>query len=377
MAYLQKQITLKHVVINNQKMIGLRFYPDKVIHALVKELPGIGWSTEYNMACMLNNNKNTDLIFTKFKGVAWVNCKYFFANKPINEGESLPDINRYRNRKLDRNYIACPESYLQKLELRKYSNSTVKIYIGCFEKFINYYSNKKLITLDENDIRLYLQELVRLKKSDSYLNLMINSIKFYYETVLEMPNRFYRIERPRKKEKLPEVLSKKEVTQMISVTSNIKHKCILSLLYSSGLRRGELLNLKIAHVESNRMAIKVVNGKGGKDRYTVLGKQVLINLRKYFTACRPYIYLFEGRKGEKYSESSVVNIVKRAAKRCKIQKRVTPHILRHSFATHLLEQGTDLRYIQTLLGHSSTKTTEIYTHVAITNYSNIKNLLDL
>ncbi len=377
MTYLQKQITLKHVIINNQKMMGLRFYPDKVIQALIKELPGIGWSTEYNMACMLNNNKNIGLVFTKFKGVAWINCKYFFTNKPINIGGSQPNVNWYRNRELDKNYKACPEPYLQKLELRKYSNSTVKIYIGYFEKFINYYSNKELITLNENDIRGYLQELVRLKKSDSYLNLMINSIKFYYETVLEMPNRFYMVERPRKQKKLPEVLSKSEIVQMINVTCNIKHKCILSLLYSSGLRRGELLNLKVKDVESKRMALRVVNGKGGKDRYTVLGAQVLINLRKYYIACRPLIYLFEGRQGEKYSESSVVNIVKRAAKRSRIKKKVTPHILRHSFATHLLEQGTDLRYIQTLLGHSSTKTTEIYTHVAVTSYKNIKNLLDL
>jgi len=377
MAFLQKQITLKHFVINNNKMIGLKFYPDKVIQTLIKELPGIGWSKKYKMVCIANNKKNLNHIFNKFSGVAWVNCKYFLTNKPINEGGSPPDINWYRKRKLPANYRVCPESFLQKLELRKYATSTAKTYIGCFENFIKYYNTRELISLDEGDIRAYLQKLVQLKKSDSYINQMINSIKFYYEVVLEMPNRFYNIERPRKKEKLPEVLSKKEVIQMIKVTSNIKHKCIISLLYSSGLRRGELLSLKIKDVDSNRMALKVVNGKGGKDRYTVLGKQVLINLRKYFIACRPYMYLFEGREGEKYSESSVVNIVKKAAKWSKITKNVTPHTLRHSFATHLLEQGTDLRYIQTLLGHSSTKTTEIYTHVAVTNYSNIKNLLDL
>lgn len=377
MSFLRKQITLEHLIVTNQKMIGLKFYPDKVIQALVKELPEIVWSTKYNMVCMPNSKKNIALIFNKFKGVAWINCKYFFIDKPINIGSYRPDVNWYRNRKIDKSYKTCPESYLQKLELRKYANSTVKIYIGCFEKFINYYHKKELITIDENDVRRYLQELVRLKKSDSYLNLMINSIKFYYEIVMEMPNRFYMVERPRKQEKLPEVLSKKEIIQMISITSNIKHKCILSLLYSSGLRRGELINLKIKHIESNRMALKVVNGKGGKDRYTILGTQMLIILRNYFIAYRPSIYLFEGRKGEKYSESSVVNIVKRAAKLSKIEKRVTPHTLRHSFATHLLEQGTDLRYIQTLLGHSSTKTTEIYTHVAVKDYSSIQNLLDL
>ncbi len=357
-------------------MIGLKFYPDKVIHALIKEIPDLAWSKQFNMAMVPNQKSNLNLIFSKFKGVAWINCAYFFPNRPIPQGCQTPDVNWYRKRTLAINYRACPEEYLQKLELRRYANNTVRTYVGCFEKFINRFSNKKLIQVDENDIRTYLQELIWKKLSDSYINQMINSIKFYYEAVLGMPNRFYSIERPRKQERLPEVLSKGEVLRMIDSNPNIKHKCIVALLYSAGLRRNELINLKTTDINSERMVINVRQGKGRKDSMTILSKQLLTDLRLYYKLYKPTQYLFQGQQREQYSGTSVAKVVRRAAQRAGIQRRVTPHMLRHSFATHLLEAGTDLRYIQVLLGHSSSKTTEIYTHVAISNFSQIKNPLD-
>jgi len=206
---------------------------------------------------------------------------------------------------------------------------------------------------------------------------MINSIKFYYEVVEEMPNRFYSIERPRKKDPLPKVISAEEVQVMIQCTTNIKHRCIISLFYSSGLRRQELLDLKINDIDNKRMVINVINGKGGKDRITLLSPGVLKDLRSYFKEYRPKTYLFEGENGGQYSETSVSKIVTKARCAAKIQKKVTPHILRHSFATHLLENGTDLRTIQVLLGHSSSKTTEVYTEVAINHIKTIKSPIDL
>ena len=377
MELLSKQIALKHLVIDNQRLIGLKFYPDKVIHALIKNLPNTAWSTKFSMVCMPYSKQNVNLIFTAFKSIAWLNCSSFFSNKPMKEGQEAPDVNAYRNRILTNDYRACPESYLQKLELKKYANNTVKTYISCFEQFINHLKDKELISIDENDIRLYLQELVQLKKSDSYINQMINSIKFYYEIVLGMPNRFYSIERPRKQERLPEILAKEEVIGIINSTANIKHKCIISLLYSAGLRRSELINLKLDDINSKRMLIKINQGKGRKDRMTLLSETLLIELRKYFKLYKPKTYLFEGPQSEKYSSSSVAKIVSRAARKAGINKHITPHMLRHSFATHLLEAGTDLRYIQVLLGHSSSKTTEIYTQVAVNTFSKIINPLDL
>ena len=159
---------------------------------------------------------------------------------------------------------------------------------------------------------------------------------------------------------------------MINQPQNIKHKCIISLLYSSGLRRAELINLKITDIDSERMVIRVHQGKGKKDRLTLLGESVLRDLRIYYKKWNPKTHLFEGSADRKYSETSILKIVKRAAINADIKKKVSPHTLRHSFATHLLEEGTDIRYIQSLLDHNSTKTTEIYTHVATKSFQTIK-----
>ena len=202
-------------------------------------------------------------------------------------------------------------------------------------------------------------------------------MRFYYEIVLGMPNRLYRIERPRVKKKLPIVLSKEDVLKMIESTSNLKHRCIISLLYSAGLRRSELLNLKLSDIDSSRMLIHIEDAKGNKDRYTLLSKKALIDLRSYYKIWKPSDYLFESPKKSKYSANSVGKVVSNAAQKARIRKHVSAHTLRHSFATHLLEAGTDLRYIQLLLGHNSTKTTEIYTHVAKSSFDSIKNPLDL
>lgn len=373
---LKRHITLKHLLIQEKQCIGLQFNSDKVIQALVKELPTPKWSNEFNMAYIMNTKSNLNLIFEKFRGVAWVNCNYFFQDRILHNTNDVLNVDWFRKRSIKQDFRPCPEEYLQKLELKKYSNSTVKSYVHSFEVFINYYKNIELLSLNENDIRKYLQKLIQEKRSNSYINIAINSIKFYYEIVLGMPNRFYSIERPRKEFKLPKVLSKEEILSMIDHTNNIKHRCIVSLLYSSGLRRSELLHLKMTDIDSKRMVIKIEQAKGNKDRYTVLNQRVLEDLRIYYRVYNPKVYLFEGPiSGKKYSHSSVLKIVVGAAERAGIGKRVSPHILRHSFATHLLESGVDLRYIQLLLGHNSTKTTEIYTHVATNTFMDIKDLL--
>ncbi len=373
---LNKHITLKHLFIKEKQCIGLQFNADKVIQALIKELPNPKWSKEFNMVYIINNKSNINLVFEKFEGVAWVNCNYFFKDKKLNSDNKNTDVSWFRNRPIKKHFRACPDEFLQKLELKKYSNSTVKNYVHSFEKFINYYKERELFSINENDIRIYLKKLVNEDRSNSYINMSINAIKLYYEMVLGMPNRFYSIERPRKESKLPKVLSKEEIIAIINLTNNIKHKCIISLLYSSGLRRNELLQLKIKDIDSKRMVIRVEQAKGNKDRYTVLNKSVLEDLRKYFKIYRPKTYLFESPiSGNPYSSSSVLQIVVKSAKNAGIKQRVTPHMLRHSFATHLLESGTDIRYIQLLLGHNSTKTTEIYTHVATSSFTEIKDLL--
>lgn len=373
---LQKFVQLRHLLINDEKKIGIKFYTDKVIQLVIKSLNKPKWSNKHNMAYVVNNKANLQDIFLKFKGIAWVDCKYFYDNRPINNLNGKLNLDNYRKLIKEKGYKKCPEEYLKKLELKQYTLNTAKVYIPMFEKFINHYKEMELIELNENHIREYLLILIKEGRSSSYQNQMLNSIKFYYEIVLGMSNRFYEIERPRKNKTLPTVISKEEVLLMINMTNNIKHKCILGLLYGSGLRRSELLNLKIEDINSKRMVIHLKNAKGNKDRLTLLSKNVLVDLRQYYSKYKPKEFLFEGKFGRKYSESSVAIIVKTARKNANISIKVTPHVLRHCFATHLLEAGTDLRYIQVLLGHNSTKTTEIYTHVAINNIKSIISPLD-
>lgn len=369
-------ITLKHLLIDNKKCIGLQFYSHKVVDALVEELPEVAWSNTFQMNYIPYSKGNVDKIFKAFKGIAWINGNYFFGIDRSKKVDEETDISWFKVRHRAKDYKTCPENYLQKLQIKKYSNNTIKNYVSCFEKFINHFKNKDINDLDENDVRTYISFLVDTERSNPYINQSINSIKFYYEVVMGMPNRFYSIERPRREKKLPVVLSKEQVKLVINSSNNIKHKCIISLLYSAGLRRSELVNLKLTDIDSQRMLIRVQAAKGKKDRYTILSERTLLDLREYYKEWRPKEFLFEGQFGGQYNSNSVGKLVSAAGYKAGIRKRVTPHMLRHSFATHLLEAGTDLRHIQLLLGHNSTKTTEIYTHVATSSFSDIKNPLD-
>lgn len=366
-----QKITLKHLMLEQKPYIGLQFYPNKVLNALIKTLPDLKWSADYNMAYIPNNEKNVKMIFDTFRGVAWVNGNYFFSNKPIRSDNQivLPhEINKIKQR--------VPDTFIDKLVLKRYAKNTIRVYCSMFSKFMEYYEGRDINELLEFEIREYIKFLMSQNKSDSYILQTINSIKFYYEVVLQMPNRFYDIERPAKKEKLPQVISKDAIVRMIIMTENLKHKCIISLLYSAGLRRSELLNLRIKDIDSERMVIRINHGKGGKDRYTTLSQFTLKILDDYYKDYNPREFVIEGLQSRPYSAESVVKVVAAAAKRAAIAQKVTPHMLRHSFATHLLEDGVDLRKIQVLLGHNSIKTTEVYTHIASNYQVNIKNPLD-
>lgn len=269
------------------------------------------------------------------------------------------------------------EKYRDILIQKRYSKNTEKVYINYFTDFCRKFGPGNIDDLSKEKINAYISELIRERNiSASQQNQRINAIKFYYEKVLGREKEYYELHRPHKEQKLPKVLSKNEVKKILSVCENIKHKSILMLIYSAGLRRSELINLKITDIDSERMVINIRGGKGKKDRISLLSDHMLVLLRNYYRAYRPKDYLFEGQNGGKYSPTSIANILKKASLKAGIRKKVTPHILRHSFATHLLEQGTDLRYIQELLGHNSSKTTEVYTHVSKKAIDQIKNPVD-
>ena len=294
-----------------------------------------------------------------------------YVYEVISKTEGTPRLPKHAN------YLRCPKEYTEKLKELRYSVNTLNVYTDLFEEFINYYPNKPAQDITEEEIIAFLRYLVNERKiSTSYQNQSINSIKFYYERVLGGKRKIYLIERPRKEIFLPEVLSEEEVAAILKTITNIKHKALIMTIYSGGLRISELINLKVKDIDSDRMQIRVQQSKGKKDRYTLLSQKTLLILRQYFKEYKPKEWLFEGEGDGEYSQKAIQNILKRAVLKAGIKKRITVHSLRHSFATHLLENGTDLRYIQNLLGHSNSKTTEIYTHITTKGFDQIKNPLD-
>ncbi|MFH1007671.1 MAG: site-specific integrase, partial [Candidatus Latescibacterota bacterium] len=243
--------------------------------------------------------------------------------------------------------------YKNRLIQKRYSSNTQNIYCKYFRDFSEYFNNEKLEEITFEQINTYILELIQTRNiSTSQQNQRINAIKFYYEKILGRDKQYYALHRPKKEHKLPKVLSKNEVKKILNSCNNIKHRSILMLIYSAGLRRSELIDMKIVNIDSERMVINIIGAKGKKDRISLLSENMLQLLRSYYKEFKPEKYLFEGSKGGKYSPTSVANILKNASLKAGVNKTVTPHMLRHSFATHLLEQGTDLRIIQKLLGHS-------------------------
>ncbi|MCG2759993.1 MAG: site-specific integrase [Candidatus Delongbacteria bacterium] len=266
--------------------------------------------------------------------------------------------------------------YNRLLRLKNYSLNTINSYGHCFEKFLNNFKGKEIDKLTKEDITDFLYQEYQKGLSYGYQNQIINAIKFYYEKVLGKNKDFYNLPRAKRPQKLPTVLSEEEVINLISKTTNLKHKCVLYLIYSAGLRISEAVRMKISDIDSSRNIISVKGSKGKKDRTTLLSQKLLTLLREYYIKYRPKEYLFEGESGNQYSVKSIQNTFNKALERSGIRKKATVHSLRHSFATHLLEHGTNLRYIQELLGHESSKTTEIYTHITKKGMYNIISPLD-
>ena len=350
----------------HNRVLKLYFIYNQAVIEAIKQLPLCRWNGTENCWTLPYSEPSVKSIreFAVANGLEWI-------YREEQKQKVLPP-NRSQAK-----LRANPETYLAKLRELRYSTNTIDSYTFMFKEFINYYPDKELGDITEEEIVGYLQYLVTERKiSTSYQNQAINAIKFYYERVLGGRRKVYLIERPREEKFLPEVLSQEEVTALLNAIDNLKHKAVLMTIYSGGLRISELINLKIKDIDSNRMQIRIEQGKGKKDRYTLLGQKTLEVLRSYVKQYQPREWLFEGVNYGPFSETSIKKALKTALEKTKITKHVTPHTLRHSFATHLLESGTDLRYIQSLLGHQSTKTTEIYTHITVKGFDQIKNPLD-
>jgi len=258
------------------------------------------------------------------------------------------------------NISAHIDFFKQEMKRRNYADTTIKNYISCVELFFSKSKSDHPKNIHEKEIRDYLNTF----SEPNTQRAVHGAIKKYYEVCLNQKNKFKYIPYCRKDKKLPIVLSVDEIQKMFNVCENKKHKAILALLYSCSFRVSELLNLKWSHIDRSRMIINVIQAKGNKDRQVSLNNHLISILEGYYREYKSKEYVFNGQDSLQYSEKSVNNVLKQLAEKAKIKKRIYAHLIRHCSATHMLEMGTDINLIQCLLGHSSVKTTAIYTHIS-------------
>lgn len=285
--------------------------------------------------------------------------------------------NEVRNRNLSEKALNNIELLRRYLEDKRYSKRTSEAYLSNLELFFKYFHEKDPDDIDGEDINQFIDDhILRLGYSASYQNIIISAIKIFYFISGSRRISSDSLSRPRRSRALPKVFSKEEVMDIFNATRNSKHKLMLWLIYSCGLRRGEVTNIKLTDLDTDRGVLHIREGKGNIDRMVPVPKKVWDKIKDYLKSYEPDTYLFEGQSGGKYSVESVYSVFKQSLKRAGIQKDVGVHSLRHSYATHLHESGLDIRYIQELLGHKSSRTTEIYTHVSRRNLFAIRSPIE-
>ena len=301
----------------------------------------------------------------------------FTPGPDLPERIEMPPRTPYTPKFVPARYEAAVTALEQVLLLKRYSHNTIKTYTKAFRQYILFYNDRKPSSLGRADIDAFIVHQIKTKNiSESHQNQILSAIKMFYEAVLGQREKVRDLIRPKTPLKLPHVLTESEVERLFRASGNPKHKCILMLIYSGGLRLGELIRLRLDDLEPDAGRIFVYGGKGKKDRCTILSPKVWQQLQEYIAVFRPVEWVFEGQDGGAYSARSVQKIFTQARIKSGINPYSSVHTLRHSFATHLLETGVDLRYIQDLLGHESSKTTEIYTHITRVGWQRVQSPLD-
>ncbi len=361
-------IKIDTVKYKGKNCLSLKFSYNNNLQTLLKELDQPSWSASLKVWLVNDTPENRKKLKVLFKGLA-----------KFEAGDNL---------KIKAHHLTMPyltetatesvKNYEQWLRSRRYSENTVKTYTDALKVFLKHFFHKPINEINNKDLIAFNNDVIlRNNLSASWQNQIVNAIKLYFLEIENKAMDINLIHRPKKPKLLPNVLSKEEIKMILNCHSNIKHKAMLSLIYSCGLRRSELLNLKPTDIDSKRKIIIIRQAKNQKDRIAPLSEKILLLLRAYYQFYKPKTWLFEGHnESEKYNERSLANVLKQALEKCHITKPVSLHWLRHSYATHLLEAGTDLRYIQEILGHKSSKTTEIYTHVSTKSIQQIKSPFD-
>lgn len=355
-----KTIKLDKAIHRGEEVVLIQFPYDNKLGEEAKKIKNIRWSKSLKAWHVPYSIAVLNEIKTIFDSISIIDAqalketiakeKSLIANKKELSVETLKQIEKFKSWMLS----------------RRYSESTIGTYTDALKTFLKFYHTKAVSDINNDDVIEFNNKYILANKlSASFQNQVVNAIKLFFRTMQNTNMNTQLIHRPKKPRLLPNVLSKEEIKSLLTAQGNVKHKTMLSLIYSCGLRRAELLNLKIMDIDFNRRLVIIRQSKGRKDRIAPLSDKISEMLKEYMLSYKPNMWLFEGQdKHSKYDENSLAAVLKQALQKCGIKKPVTLHWLRHSYATHLLENGTDLRYIQEILGHSRSTTTEIYTHVS-------------
>jgi integrase/recombinase XerD len=367
-----KTIQIQEGVVNNRRRLLVIFSYDAAVISLIRAIPGARWEPGLRCWHVAITQMNVNHLINLFQDRT-------IYDLTIHENVTTQRVAGKASTRilqpLGKEEVDKIESFRRWMRFRRYSESTIKTYMEMTITFLRFIKPKNADDEVDNDLQRFTNEYILPKKlSFSYQNQMINALKLFYAEIIKHDLKVDQVRRPRSEHKLPNVLSKEEVKMLLKMMQNLKHRAMLSTIYACGLRRGELLNLKPQDIDSKRGVLIIRNAKGKKDRVVPIAGKIVELLREYYRQYRPKHWLFEGIKpGTPYDERSLQQVLKKAIFLAKIKKTITLHWLRHSYATHLHESGVDIRFIQELLGHKSSKTTEIYTHVSTKSLQNIRS----
>ena len=343
----------------------------------VKNFQGISWSRTHRCFYLPYSRSH----FLEF--YAYLRkYKYFVDYEQVTLAKPLPKLRKVEQRiskpeLLKGKSITYFKEYKEYLSGLRHSSSTITTYTNFIADFLLFVGKRPLESIDNTLIQRFVERLVINKGySISSHRQLISAIKHFGERFTLSGIEVTTLQRPKRQKRLPIVLSQQEVIALLRSTANLKHRMALALIYSAGLRISELLKLRTADIDQGRQQIRIHQAKGRKDRYVILAESIVPLLQNYLATYRPSDYLIEGIDGGPYSAQSVRNFLRRSCRKAGIKKRITPHTLRHSYATHLIENGVGLRYVQELLGHAKPETTMIYTHIAKKDLLQIRSPLD-
>ena len=385
MTVVMQTITLKPFYHGGEERIGMYYHPDEAITRILKKIPGIRWSQTkrcWHIAC---NRPCYDALVKHITGHAVLQTdalKIYLQQRKVLAPATAHPVKAAKAQMmllhpLSEENLAALSACRNLMVLKGYSQHTIRNYCNELHQLLRLLGKRPVNSLEKKHIMSYLLWLLEKKGcSEAQVHTAVNAIKFYFEKLMKRDKEFYDLPRPKKPFKLPDILAGEEVMALLQKMTNLKHRTMIMTGYAAGLRVSEIVRLTIGDIDSKRMTIHIRGAKGKKDRIVPLSKKLLETLRIYYRQYRPINYLFEGQYGGAYSTRSAQSILMEAKQKAGIHKKGSIHSLRHSYATHLMEAGTDIRIIQELLGHNTIKTTMLYTHVSKKDITRIESPLD-